>query len=144
MISRDKICPDLDQRPLIVNWIYMLKPPKTKNKETTDSVAITRDWLRKTFPRTFIKRKPLPLKEGILGEIFERVPQDGSISKKMVRVYLKKYTHSQYYHQAMMEYPYRVDLLGEPVCRVSDEHRENAKHQLAQILAWQYLKKKEE
>ena len=114
-----------------------------KDARVKDSVGITLDWLRETFPKTFIKKKVYPLKLGILEDIFEKLPQDKSISKKMMRRTMMKYTRSNHYHEEMLIHANRLDLRGEATSKITEAHKDNAKRQLALSLLWHIKQKKE-
>lgn len=120
------------------------KKIQSKPIQQKDAIGITIDWFRDTFPKTFIRKNFLPLKIGILQDIFKHLPKDQSISKKMVRTALLRYTRCRYYHEAILNHAKRVDLEGNPISEVTGLHREHAKKYLALRLQRFHAKQKEQ
>ncbi|RZI46369.1 ProQ/FINO family protein [Candidatus Finniella inopinata] len=81
-------------------------------------------WLSSTFPEAFNFKNPKPLKVSITKDIYDHLPDDGTISKVKLRSALKYYTHSTYYLKALAESEDRVDLSGASVEPIDASHKE--------------------
>lgn len=81
------------------------------------------------FPLCFSWTEPLPLKIGILEDVFAKISelQDETISKRSIRKALVYYTRAHLYKNALIEMKDRVDLDGNVVEEVSLEHKNQAK-----------------
>jgi ProP effector len=69
----------------------------------------------------FPKENPVPLKIGIIRDIFDVLPQD--FSRINVRKALARYTKSKVYKQALESGSHRYDLNGNEAEAVSEEHK---------------------
>jgi ProP effector len=87
-------------------------------------------WLREKYPLCFPEENPLPLKIGILKNIFADMPEDSKFSRLNVRKALAFYARSKRYQHALTTCPYRYDLNGNEAEPVSEEHRTAAREKL--------------
>lgn len=86
--------------------------------------------LQQHFPALFGPSSPIrPLKLHIQADIQQRAP--GVFSKAALSHFLRRYTASPAYLQALARTPQRHDLDGQPAGEVSDEHRQAARDELA-------------
>ena len=97
----------------------------------SNPIMKTHAWLRETFPKCFTKDHALPLKTGILKDIFQHLPEDGSISRLMMRKAIGGYTRHFLYQKAVSKATHRHDLEGNPVEEIQKDHKDHAEHQLA-------------
>ncbi|MDP3372086.1 MAG: ProQ/FinO family protein [Candidatus Paracaedibacteraceae bacterium] len=95
--------------------------PLNKNER----VIAALQWLYATFPALFKKESKLPLKIGILQDIFDARPEDAP-SKKSIRDAISLYTGSVYYQKAILENEKRYNLNGEEIGVVEDKQKEYA------------------
>lgn len=101
------------------------------NEHQKRIVVETQQWLLQSFPKCFREDHALPLKVGILKDIFGQLPSDSSISRIQVRRALKFYTNHPLYQKALAKKTERFDLNGETVSNISSEHKEIAEKALA-------------
>jgi ProP effector len=86
--------------------------------------------LQQHFPALFGPASPIrPLKLHIQADIQQRAP--GVFTKAALSHFLRRYTASPAYLQALARTPQRHDLDGQPAGEVSDEHRQGARDELA-------------
>jgi ProP effector len=86
--------------------------------------------LQQHFPALFGPASPIrPLKLHIQADIQQRAP--GVFTKAVLSHFLRRYTASPAYLQALARTPQRHDLDGQPAGEVSDEHRQGARDELA-------------
>jgi ProP effector len=85
--------------------------------------------LQQHFPALFGPTSPnRPLKLHIQADIQQRAP--GVFTKAALSNFLRRYTASPAYLQALARTPQRHDLDGQPAGEVSDEHRQGARDEL--------------
>ena len=101
------------------------------NDDQKRVIAETQQWLFETFPKCFRGNRGLPLKIGILKDIFDKLPSDNSISRLQIRRTLKFYTNHPLYQKALTCKSERVDLEGNVVGEVNEEHKDMAEKALA-------------
>ena len=99
----------------------MNEPAKlTKSK---DVIA----YLAEQFPQCFsIKGDAKPLKIGIFDDLAKRLDDDPMVSKTRLRTALRHYTNSWRYLHAVKKDAQRVDLDGNAVEAVTEEHQQHA------------------
>ncbi len=87
------------------------------------------------FPKAFNLNHPIPLKKGVVDELFSVCCPP--LSKKHVRLAICYYTNDFKYHQAIAqsEDKKRYDLDGNPVGEILDEEDHYARKQLKKIKA---------
>lgn len=111
------------------------------NETQKQAVAATQEWLKETFPACFVKNHAKPLKVGILKDIFEKLPEDQSISRLQVRKAVKFYTMHPLYQKALARGEPRVDLEGNTLEKVTEEHQEVAQKAMALRKLKSFVKK---
>jgi sRNA-binding protein len=84
--------------------------------------------LRKLYPALF-SNPPKPLKLRIQADIQARSP--GQFTKPQLSAFLRRYTGSHAYLNALVKATHRFDLDGNPGDELSDEHRTAATEELA-------------
>ena len=82
------------------------------------------------FPKTFNKKKPLPLKIGIHKDINELVDQHGLTSDE-VDVCLRIWTQRREYVQQACQVQHRFDLSGNKVCLIDYDNLRGFANRLA-------------
>ena len=105
---------------------------ETKKSEKKRQIYKVVEILVKKYPKIFNKKEPKPLKIGILEDIAEDLGEE--LSKTEIKKGLKYYTSAIQYHQAIMAERYRVNLNGNRVSLISEEHKEFAQKQLGKLL----------
>lgn len=115
----------------------MSEPEKlTKSK---DVIA----YLSEQFPDCFsVKGDAKPLKIGIFEELAKRLESDDKVSKTRLRTALRHYTNSWRYLYSIKAGSDRVDLDGEKVEAVTEEHQQHAQETLKESKAKVAEKKK--
>jgi len=83
--------------------------------------------LRQQFPALF-GGQPKPIKLRIQADIQERAP--GQFTKQQLSAFLRRFTGSHAYLNALVKATHRHDLDGQPVEELSDEHRQVAIEEL--------------
>jgi ProP effector len=101
------------------------------NEHQKRIVIETQQWLFQSFPKCFRDDHALPLKVGILQDIFKAIPENSSISRIQVRRALKFYTNHPLYQKALAKREERFDLNGEAIGNISSEHKEVAEKVIA-------------
>jgi ProP effector len=101
-----------------------LSPKKERYRRYVATCKTVVRWLRDKYPLCFSKENPLPLKIGIIKDIFAVLPPD--ISRLSLRKTLARYTKSPKYKQALKTCPHRYDLDGNEAGIVSEEHKSAA------------------
>lgn len=100
-------------------------------------------YLAETFPNSFsVKGDAKPIKVGIFADIAERLTEESPVSKTQVRHALRRYTNSWRYLEAVIKGGKRVDLDGNEVEDLTEEHVQHAQAQLAESKAKFQEKKK--
>ena len=84
--------------------------------------------LKKLYPALF-SNPPKPLKLRIQADIQARAP--GQFTKPQLSAFLRRYTGSHAYLNALVKATHRFDLDGNPGDELSDEHRNAATEELA-------------
>lgn len=83
------------------------------------------------FPNCFSLEDPKPLKQKIHADIQNHFREELSKRQlKDLRGCLHRYTNSKQYHQSMLVASHRIDLNGNPVEEISQEHRDHSKQRL--------------
>jgi ProP effector len=86
--------------------------------------------LAELFPSLFgANGPPKPIKLRIQVDIQERAP--GIFSKRVLSLFLSRYTTSTAYIKALLQAPHRFDLDGQPAGEISELHRTAATEELA-------------
>lgn len=108
----------------------MSEPEKlTKSK---DVIA----YLAEQFPDCFtIKGDAKPLKIGIFEDLAKRLEDDDKVSKTRLRTALRHYTNSWRYLYSVKAGAQRVNLDGEQVEAVTEEHQQHAQETLKESKA---------
>ncbi|MGS2720149.1 RNA chaperone ProQ [Paraglaciecola aestuariivivens] len=102
-------------------------------------------FLVEQFPTCFsIKGDAKPLKIGIFQDLAERLESEERVSKTLLRSSLRHYTNSWRYLHAIKKGAKRVDLDGNEVATIEDEHVEHAQKQLEESKAKVAEKRKEQ
>lgn len=101
------------------------------NEQQKRIVVETQQWLFEAFPKCFREDHALPLKVGILKDIFDLLPKDKTISRIHIRRALKFYTNHPLYQKALSKKAERFDLNGDVVSIISDEHKQLAERNVA-------------
>lgn len=87
------------------------------------------------FPNCFSLEDPKPLKQKIHADIQNHFGEEVSKRQfKDLRGCLHRYTNSKQYHQSMLVAPHRIDLNGNPVEEISQEHRDHSKQRLSRFV----------
>jgi sRNA-binding protein len=94
------------------------------------------DWLYVTFPKLFKKQEKVPLKVGILYDIFvwldahrDNLAEENCVShptKTAIRDAVRFYTMNTWYQKALVEQDKRYNLEGVPVDDVQELHKARA------------------
>jgi ProP effector len=82
------------------------------------------------YPLCFSKEEPLPLKIGILKDIFADMPEDSKFSRRSIRNALAFYIRSKKYQSALTTRLHRYDLNGNETEPISEEHKAAARDKL--------------
>ncbi|MGM0481308.1 MAG: RNA chaperone ProQ [Pseudomonadota bacterium] len=108
----------------------MNEPAKlTKSK---DVIA----YLAEQFPACFsVKGDAKPLKIGIFDDLAKRLDDDPMVSKTRLRTALRHYTNSWRYLYSVKQGQQRVDLDGNDVEQVTEEHQQHAEQSLKESKA---------
>lgn len=108
----------------------MNEPAKlTKSK---DVIA----YLAEKFPACFsVKGDAKPLKIGIFDDLAKRLEDDPMVSKTRLRTALRHYTNSWRYLHSVKKDAQRVDLDGNAVEPVTEEHQQHAQESLKESKA---------
>ncbi|MGM0525465.1 MAG: RNA chaperone ProQ [Pseudomonadota bacterium] len=116
----------------------MNEPAKlTKSK---DVIA----YLAEKFPACFsVKGDAKPLKIGIFDDLAKRLEDDDTVSKTRLRTALRHYTNSWRYLHSVKQGQQRVDLEGNEVEPVTEEHQQHAEESLRESKAKVAEKNKE-
>ncbi|RUO60368.1 RNA chaperone ProQ [Pseudidiomarina insulisalsae] len=89
-------------------------------------------YLAEKFPACFsLEGDAKPLKIGIFEELAQRLDDDEAVSKTRLRTALRHYTNSWRYLRAMKAGGQRVDLDGNEVAPVEEEHQTHAAEALS-------------
>ena len=87
------------------------------------------------FPNCFSLEYPKPLKQKIHADIQNHFGEELSNHQlKDLRGCLCRYTNSKQYHQSMLVASHRIDLNGNSVEEISQEHREHSKQRLGRFV----------
>lgn len=108
----------------------MNEPAKlTKSK---DVIA----YLAEQFPKCFsVKGDAKPLKIGIFDDLAKRLQDDEMVSKTRLRTALRHYTNSWRYLHSVKQGEQRIDLDGNAVEPVTEEHQQHAQESLKESKA---------
>ncbi|MBU3002812.1 RNA chaperone ProQ [Paraglaciecola arctica] len=102
-------------------------------------------FLVEQFPACFSnKGDAKPLKIGIFQDLAERLENEERVSKTLLRSSLRHYTNSWRYLHCIKNGAKRIDLDGNEVADIEDEHIEHAKKQLDESKAKVAEKRKEQ
>ncbi|GAC17353.1 RNA chaperone ProQ [Paraglaciecola arctica] len=103
------------------------------------------NFLVEQFPTCFSnKGDAKPLKIGIFQDLAERLANEERVSKTLLRSSLRHYTNSWRYLHSIKKGAQRIDLDGNDVAAIEDEHVEHAKKQLDESKAKVAEKRKEQ
>jgi len=106
-----------------------------QSQEKTDLNQVI-EFLANKFPLSFsVKGEAKPLKIGIFADIAEQITEDDPVSKTQIRHALRRYTNSWRYLESVVKGGQRVDLEGNDVEELTQEHVQHAKTQLAESKA---------
>lgn len=93
-------------------------------------------YLAEKFPACFsLNGDAKPLQVGIFEELAKRLEDDEAVSKTRLRTALRHYTNSWRYLRAMKAGGQRIDLDGNEVGAVEEEHQQHAAEELAKSKA---------
>jgi ProP effector len=102
-------------------------------------------FLVEQFPACFSnKGDAKPLKIGIFQDLAERLENEERVSKTLLRSSLRHYTNSWRYLHCIKKGAQRIDLDGNDIAAIEDEHVEHAKKQLDESKAKVAEKRKEQ
>lgn len=107
----------------------------------TDSEKLTKSkdiiaYLAEQFPECFsVSGDAKPLKIGIFEDLAARLADDDKVSKTRLRTALRHYTNSWRYLRSVKVGSQRVNLAGEPVAAVEEEHQQHAQETLKESRA---------
>ena len=102
-------------------------------------------FLVEQFPACFSnKGDAKPLKIGVFQDLAERLENEERVSKTLLRSSLRHYTNSWRYLHGIKKGTQRIDLDGNDVAAIEDEHVEHAKKQLEESKAKVAEKRKEQ
>ncbi|WP_339720159.1 RNA chaperone ProQ [uncultured Paraglaciecola sp.] len=102
-------------------------------------------FLVEQFPACFSnKGDAKPLKIGIFQDLAERLENEERVSKTLLRSSLRHYTNSWRYLHSIKKGAQRIDLDGNEVAAIEEEHAEHAKKQLDESKAKVAEKRKEQ
>ena len=102
-------------------------------------------FLVEQFPACFsTKGDAKPLKIGIFQDLAERLENEERVSKTLLRSSLRHYTNSWRYLHCIKKDVQRIDLDGNDVAAIEEEHVEHAKKQLDESKAKVAEKRKEQ
>ncbi len=99
---------------------------KMRFKKNASTVA----WLIEHYPDCFSSTNIIPLKLSIHKDLLGKV-KDDSISNNQLRRALSFYTRRPVYWSSVEKYDYRIDLDGNPVEKISPEHKKDAIERLS-------------
>lgn len=101
------------------------KPLSEKEKRIKNAMACKKvmGWLQGEYPLCFKKDGSIPLKIGILKDIFDALPPDSKYSRLSIRKALARYARSRAYREALTTHSHRYDLRGNEVGIISQEHK---------------------
>ncbi|MDU0355184.1 RNA chaperone ProQ [Paraglaciecola aquimarina] len=117
----------------------MDNPKKFSNSKEVISFLV------ESFPACFSsKGDAKPLKIGIFQDLAERLENEERVSKTLLRSSLRHYTNSWRYLHSIKTGAERVDLDGNSVAVIEEEHVEHAKKQLDESKAKVAEKRKEQ
>ncbi|MFT2090834.1 RNA chaperone ProQ [Paraglaciecola sp. 2405UD69-4] len=103
------------------------------------------NFLVEQFPACFSnKGDAKPLKIGIFQDLAERLAEEERVSKTLLRSSLRHYTNSWRYLHSIKKGAQRVDIDGNAVATIDDEHVEHAQKQLEESKAKVAEKRKEQ
>lgn len=113
-----------------------------QSQEKTDLNKVI-EFLAEKFPKSFtVKGEAKALKVGIFNDIAAQLEEQDPVSKTQVRHALRRYTNSWRYLEAVVKGGSRIDLEGNDVEALTDEHIQHAQAQLAESKAKFEEKKK--
>ena len=113
-----------------------------QSQEKTDLNKVI-EFLAEKFPASFsVKGDAKALKIGIFNDIAAQLTEEDPVSKTQVRHALRRYTNSWRYLEAVVKGGQRVDLEGQDVEALTEEHVQHAQQQLAESKAKFQEKKK--
>ncbi|WP_133471541.1 RNA chaperone ProQ [Paraglaciecola marina] len=117
----------------------MDNPQKFSNSKEVISFLVEQ------FPACFSsKGDAKPLKIGIFQDLAERLAEEERVSKTLLRSSLRHYTNSWRYLHSIKKGAQRVDIDGNEVAVIDDEHVEHAQKQLEESKAKVAAKRKEQ
>lgn len=121
----------------------VIKPPRPVPFVRNERVMSALDWLYVTFPQLFKKQEKVPLKVGILHDIFvwleghkENIDEKSCVplpTKTAIRDAVTFYTMNPWYQKALVEHDKRYDLDGFAVGDVQDVHKTYATERHSKI-----------
>jgi ProP effector len=113
-----------------------------QSQEKTDLNKVI-EFLAEKFPKSFtVKGEAKALKVGIFNDIAAQLEEQDPVSKTQVRHALRRYTNSWRYLEAVVKGGSRIDLEGNDVEALTEEHIQHAQVQLAESKAKFEEKKK--
>ncbi|CAG9001349.1 MAG: RNA chaperone ProQ [Candidatus Celerinatantimonas neptuna] len=102
---------------------------ETVNKLKNSKEVIA--YLAELFPACFlVKGEAKPLKIGIFQDLAERLKEDSKISNTLLRSALRQYTSSWRYLHGVKVGANRIDLDGNPVEIIEQQHADHAQQKL--------------
>ncbi|GHU11196.1 hypothetical protein FACS189449_02160 [Alphaproteobacteria bacterium] len=108
---------------------------KKRYKEIVQKCRNVMEWLCEQYPLCFKKDDvPVPLKVGIIKDIFAVIPENAVFSRGDVRRTLLRYAHRTVYLQSLISSAHRYDLAGNQVGEVSEDNKVSARLKLDKIL----------
>ena len=113
------------QKPFKKKKFHKVLTSEQQARRATLKKALT--WLCETFSDCFNLSTPKPLKRQIAADIFSRLPEDQSVSRRSIRTVLAFYVNRKAYHQALLENNHRFNLEGSSVEAIELAHQEHAR-----------------
>lgn len=115
-----------------------------EDSQKLSSAKETLQYMMELFPQCFIKEgEAKPLKIGIFQDLSERLADDPKVSKTLLRSALRQYTSAWRYLHGVKSGQERVDLDGNNVGPVEQQHIEHATKTLEESKAKFNARKKE-
>jgi ProP effector len=126
---------------LLLNSTFMSTTPAAPAVQSEIDPAACALQLKERFPALF-GGTPKPLKLRIQADIQERVP--GVFTKQVLSAFLRRYTGTHSYLQALVQATHRYDLDGAEAAELLDEHRQAAVDELARRRTLQQSRREQE
>ncbi len=104
-----------------------------EQREKRQKLFKTVEWLEETFPKSFSKTDPKPLKLRIEFDIFEIIKDNDDFSNVNIRNALGFYTSRLAYQESFLTHSHRVDLDGNEAEEIEQKHKDFAATRIEEI-----------